>query len=91
MISHCANPNCSATFQYFGAGRLFPFEIKGPSEPCKDVPNAVCLRKPHHHTIFFWLCQNCAITFSLQFDPRNGVSVVPKELSDAGALHQPHQ
>ncbi|HEU5337235.1 MAG TPA: hypothetical protein VFU27_14790, partial [Terriglobales bacterium] len=75
MIAKCANPLCSNPFRYFGAGKLFPFELKNPSPPCKDVPNAVCVRRPHHHTIFFWLCRTCAGSLTLCFDPRTGVSV----------------
>jgi hypothetical protein len=85
MISKCANPACSNRFRHFGAGKLFPFEIKHPSEPCSDVPNAVCLRKPHHHTIFFWLCRNCAAAMTVHFDPQQGARVIPRELSPPDA------
>lgn len=91
MIAKCANPDCSAPFRYFGEGRLFPFEIKDPSEPCRDVPNAVCVRKPRHHTIFFWLCGRCAADLTLRFDPRHGLSVEPLALTPSGAQDQSGQ
>jgi hypothetical protein len=91
MISKCANPECCNQFRYLGEGQLFPFELKDPSEPCKDVPNAVCLRKPRHHTIFFWLCPDCAGRMSLRFDPRTGLSVAPAGFSAPGAPNQSRQ
>ena len=80
MIAKCANPVCSAPFRYYGEGKLFSFEIKDPSEPCRDLPNAVCLRKPHHHTIFFWLCRGCAPALTLRFDQHRGLSIEPLSL-----------
>lgn len=91
MISQCANPECSAHFIHYGEGKLFPFEIKNPSQPCKDIPNAVCMRKPHHHTIFFWLCQDCARRMNVHFDPRAGLSVTLAELTAPGAQDQSGQ
>ena len=90
MIAQCANPACRVHFRYFGEGKLFPFEIKDPSEPCKDVPSAVCVRKPHHHTIFFWLCRSCAASMTVRFDQHNGVSVLPAEVNFSGARDQYH-
>jgi hypothetical protein len=55
------------------------------------VPNAVCLRKPRHHTIFFWLCPDCAGRMSLRFDPRTGLSVAPAGFSAPGAPNQSRQ
>lgn len=90
MIIKCANSACSTRFRYLGEGKLFPFEIKDPSEPCKDVPNAVCVRKPHHHTIFFWLCQSCAARMTVRFDQRQGIEVLPAEFNASGAQDQSH-
>lgn len=91
MISKCANPECFNQFRHLGEGQLFPFEIKDPAEPCKDVPNAVCLRKPHHHTIFFWLCQDCAGRMKVRFDPRAGLSVAAAGLTTPDAHDQSGQ
>ncbi len=88
MIAKCANPSCPNQFRYFGQGKLFPFELKNPTPPCKDVPNAVCVRRPHRHTIFFWLCRSCAASLTLCFDPHTGVSVLPVPVNAGDAPGQ---
>lgn len=77
MISHCANPNCARPFHYLRAGHLYRFDIASPSTPCADVPNAICSRKPSRATVFFWLCGPCSSQYSLRFNFRDGVSLVP--------------
>lgn len=76
MITHCANPECNAPLHYLRSGRLFRFELRLPSQPCSDVPNAICASKPARATVFFWLCGSCAGQFSLKFDPRQGLELV---------------
>ena len=78
MISNCANPECHAPLHYLRGGRLYRFDLKSPAEPCHDVPNAICSSKPSHAAIFFWLCEQCCSRFSLQFDLRLGVRLVPE-------------
>lgn len=78
MISHCANPKCRAPLHYLRGGRLYRFEVKSPAEPCHDVPNAICASKPARAAIFFWLCERCCGRFSLKFDLRLGVRLVPE-------------
>lgn len=76
MVSYCANPECRTPLHYLRGGRLYRFELKSPAEPCHDVPNAICTRKPAHAAIFFWLCERCCSRFSLKFDSRLGVRLV---------------
>jgi hypothetical protein len=78
MISHCANPKCRAPLHYLRGGRLYRFDVRSPAEPCHDVPNAICTSKPSHAAIFFWLCKECCSHFSLKFDLRLGVKLVPE-------------
>ena len=77
LISLCANPACGRPFHYLRGGRLYRFEVRAPSSPCKDVPNAICSTKPSHSTVFFWLCEPCSRKFSLQFKSHEGASLVP--------------
>jgi hypothetical protein len=77
MISHCANPDCRLPFHYLRGGRLYRFEIRHPSAPCSDVPNTVCSLKPSHAQVFFWLCEQCSLKFSLRFNPQEGLSLTP--------------
>ena len=77
MLSKCANPTCSASFRRLGSGRLFRFEVRSLSEPCRDVPHSVCSTKSGHASVFFWLCKNCKLTNTLSFDSALGLTVQP--------------
>jgi len=76
MISHCANPDCKLPFQYWRGGRLYRFDIRHPSTPCSDVPNAICSTRPSHAAVFFWLCEQCSLKYSLKFNVREGLALV---------------
>jgi hypothetical protein len=76
MISHCANPDCRLPFHYLRGGRLYRFDIRHPTTPCSDVPNAICSLKPSQGTVFFWLCEKCFSKYSLRFNFRDGISLV---------------
>ncbi len=86
MISRCANPTCGHSFHSLAEGRLFHFEVRQPSEPCRDIPATICRKRPQHATIYFWLCADCAGRFTLRFQPHAGVSLVRLE---AGKLAAP--
>lgn len=78
MVGKCANPECAAEFRYANRGKLFAFEIRHPSGPCRDVPPTICEKKPSHALVHFWLCENCARTLTVHFTAKTGVSVMPK-------------
>ncbi len=77
MIRKCANPRCNTEFRYSTKGRLFPYEIKGPAEPCRDVPAVICEKQPERATVYFWLCSRCCRCFTLQFNMADGLLLVP--------------
>jgi hypothetical protein len=52
MISKCANPQCAKTLMRLDGGRFFGFPTKGAHAKNKTIEN-------------FWLCANCAKSFSL--------------------------
>lgn len=78
MISQCANRACARPFHYLRSGRLYRFEITSPSFPCNDVPNSICSVKPSRVAVFFWLCEPCVTKYSLRFNYREGVTLVPR-------------
>ncbi len=78
MISQCANAACSRPFHSLRRGRLFRFEVRHPSEPCRDIPYTVCSKRPGHASIYFWLCETCVRTHTLRFDPHSGVRLVAR-------------
>ena len=77
MIRKCANPTCDIEFRSSHQGRLFRFEIKSPTEPCRDVPAVICEKKPGRATVYFWLCERCCGRFTLQFTESAGVRLMP--------------
>jgi len=60
MISRCANPDCSSSFDY-RSGRFFCF--RRPHAPNEPPANA-------HSVWHFWLCGACSQTHTL--DGRSG-------------------
>jgi hypothetical protein len=55
MISKCANPDCSATFDH--CGRFYRFHR--PHAPHETPAN-------HHSVWHFWLCRRCAEIYTLE-------------------------
>jgi hypothetical protein len=82
MIEKCANPECSTEFRYASRGRLFSFELRNPAGPCRDVPRAICEKKPSHAAVHFWLCDICSPKFTLQFTLNAGLSLLPVPVED---------
>lgn len=77
MTAKCANPACSVPFHRPGRGKVFRFEVRSPSEPCRDVPDTVCSTKSGGASVFFWLCDKCSLTTTLSFDSARGLMVEP--------------
>ena len=77
MIRKCANPACDVAFRSSHEGRLFPFEIRNPTEPCHDVPVVICRKQPGRATVYFWLCERCCDRFILRFSASSGVTLTP--------------
>jgi hypothetical protein len=55
---------------------VFRFEVR-PCEPCRDVPETVCSTKSGRASVFFWLCDKCSLTTTLNFDSTRGLTVKP--------------
>lgn len=87
MIRKCSNPACDAEFLYAGRGRLFSFEVRHPEAPCRDVPRAICERKPSHATVNFWLCERCCSQFTLQFTTDTGLTVIARQRKAVSTQH----
>lgn len=77
MTAKCANPLCSVPFHRLGHGRLFRFEVRPSSEPCRDVPITVCRTKSGRASVYFWLCGKCRLTKTLKFDRTRGLTIEP--------------
>ncbi len=64
MISKCANPACGMPFLYLRGGRLYCFELR---------PQALAEGTRKRLPVYFWICDRCSDSLSLQFDAERGV------------------
>ncbi len=64
MVTKCANPNCNAPFHYLRGGRLYSFELRPQTREASSGKRS---------TVYFWICEQCSDTFSLEFDTQRGV------------------
>jgi hypothetical protein len=78
VIQKCANPECGSEFLYASRGRLFAYEIRHPSAPCRDVLSPICEMKRSHAAVCFWLCELCSLRFTLYFTSKAGLSVLAR-------------
>jgi hypothetical protein len=81
MLSKCLNSHCSATFQYFGQGRLFRVDFADAGrrralvgkESVSSIRSKAC---PIEH---FWLCDDCASLMSIELSDGGEVRLVAIE------------
>lgn len=69
MLRKCANPVCYVPFRYLHQGKLFEVEIQYRECPFGKSTSSNGKR----YVDRYWLCDQCATHFALQFDPRRGV------------------
>ena len=85
MLHKCANPPCSTLFRKMSEGRLF--QLPRPAV----VPEGKKPRHAGYGVEYFWLCDQCSPSLTLQFDPEFGVVPVPVAINfdlSAGDAHQ---
>ena len=78
MVSNCANPACAIPLRYLRDGRLFQFEVKALT-PAREGGTVA---RPGKKTIprqvwHYWLCGQCSVSMTLEFDGREGLKVIP--------------
>ncbi len=83
MLSKCLNSRCSATFQYFGQGRLFrvDFVDAGRKRARAGGETAFAVRTKACPVEHFWLCQDCAATLTIELSDGGEVRLIPCEVS----------
>jgi len=72
MLHKCANPVCTVPFRSLREGKLFLAETSA-SDLNSTFDNRRKLRRREH----FWLCDVCAVHFTLRFDTDLGMLTVP--------------
>ncbi len=79
MLSKCLNSRCSATFQYFGQGRLFrvDFADAGRKRASSGKDTVAPIRSKACPIEHFWLCEACAATMTLALSEGGEVCLIP--------------
>lgn len=73
MLQKCANPQCITSFRKLSEGKLFLLESEAAgSAVLKHWDGGVSRRIE-----YFWLCRECASSFTLAFDKGRGIRAVP--------------
>jgi hypothetical protein len=90
MLSKCLNSHCSATFRYFGQGRLSRIDFtevrRKNAQAGKKISTSQ--RSETHPVEHFWLCENCARTMAIELSDEGEVRLVPLEITscDSAAM-----
>ena len=80
MLSQCANPSCTNRFRFLHDGKVFVLDC-GPntaSEKADEGWNAASRRVET-----FWLCAECAQSWTVKFDGRRAVTLPVSESSNS--------
>lgn len=77
MLSQCANVNCSKPFLKLREGKLFLVETERVTHPGESVaPPLVRAKQLRRHVEHYWLCDECAVQWTLVYDRERGVVLV---------------
>jgi hypothetical protein len=86
MLSRCANPQCSKPFLRLREGKLFLVETDRLTKPGESaVPPFVRARQQQRCVEHYWLCDDCAKSWTLVYDRQNGISLAPARRPAASA------
>lgn len=78
MLSQCANSQCGKPFLKLREGKLFLVEtdrLAKPGEPA--APPFIRARQQQRCVEHFWLCDECAVQWTLVYDAENGIGLAP--------------
>jgi len=77
MLSQCANANCSKPFLKLREGKLFLVETEHVSKPGESAtPPFVRSKQFPRQVQHYWLCDECAVQWTLVYDREQGVALV---------------
>lgn len=78
MLSQCANSNCCKPFLRLREGKLFLVETDRVMKPGEAVaPPFIRARQQQRRVEHFWLCDECAVQWTLIYDRERGVALAP--------------
>jgi len=82
MLSRCANSQCGKPFLKLREGRLFLVETERVTKPGESIgPPFVRARQRQRLVEHYWLCDECAVLWTLVHDPDQGVALAPLKRS----------
>lgn len=77
MLSQCANSQCGKPFLKLREGKLFVVEIDRVLRPGEKIPAAfVSARRQQRSIEHFWLCDECALEWTLIYDRELGITLI---------------
>lgn len=78
MLSRCANTQCSKPFLRLREGKLFLVETNRLAKPGESMsPPFVRARRQQRHVEHFWLCDECAVHWTLVYNRERGIALAP--------------
>jgi hypothetical protein len=82
MLSRCANSQCLKPFLRLGEGKLFLVESEGAIDSEEmPIPFSAHTRRARRRVERYWLCDQCAKSFTLIHDPQQGITIVPRPIA----------
>ncbi len=78
MLSCCANSNCAKPFLRLREGKLFLVETEGSNKAREPGTS-----EAQHHRLQprqlerYWLCDQCAVEWTLIYDRNRGIALIP--------------
>ena len=77
MLSQCANSQCGKPFLRLRDGKLFVVEIDRVVARGEKIPPAfIPARRQQRSIEHFWLCDECALQWSLIYDRELGITLI---------------
>jgi hypothetical protein len=82
MLSKCLNSHCSATFRYLGQGRLFRIDFAEERRMRAHAGGKMFASTGGRASPieYFWLCESCAATMTIEVHEDGRVHVVPRQI-----------
>ena len=79
MLSQCANSQCGKPFLKLREGKLFLVEIDRVARPGENIPAVfVSARQQQRSIEHFWLCDECAMRWTLIYDREVGITLIAR-------------
>lgn len=78
MLSQCANSQCGKPFLKLRDGKLFLLELDRVAPRGEKIPPAFASARRQQRSIeHFWLCDDCALRWTLTYDRDRGITLTP--------------